>query len=75
MKAASAQPLELMEQLAIAAARQQRDRYLQQFDALLASLEDTPPSPPETMRALFADYDAPDSSSLSAAIETMREAR
>ena len=75
MKAASAQPLDLMEQLAIAAARQQRDRYLQQFDALLASLEEAPPSPPETMRALFAAYDAPDSPSLSAAIEAMREAR
>ena len=75
MKAASAQALDLMEQLAIAAARQQRGHYLQQFDALLALLADTPPSPPETMRALFAAYDAPDSPSLSAAIEAMREAR
>jgi len=52
MKATSTDHLDLMEHLAIVTARQQRHQYLQQLGALLASLEDVPPSSPETMRDL-----------------------
>jgi hypothetical protein len=75
MNVTSSDSLDLMEHLAIAAARQQRDEYLQQLGALLASLKDAPPSSPETMRDLFAAYDSSGLPSLSAAIEAMREAR
>jgi hypothetical protein len=44
MKAASSEPLELMEHLALVTARQQQDQYLQQLGALLDSLADAPPS-------------------------------
>jgi hypothetical protein len=75
MKATSIDHLDLMEHLAIAAARQQRDQYLQQLGALLASLEDAPPSSPKTMRDLFAMHESSGLPSLSSAIEAMREAR
>ena len=75
MKATSTDHLALMEHLAIAAARQQRDQYLQQLGALLASLEDVPPSSPETMRDLFAAHESSELPSLSAAIWAMRETR
>jgi hypothetical protein len=75
MKATSTDYWDLMEHLAIAAARQQRDQYLQQLGALLASLEDVPPSSPETMRVRFAAYESPGSPALSSATSAMREAR
>ena len=75
MKATSTDHLDLMEHLAIAAARQQRDQYLQQLGALLASLEDVPPSSPETMRDLFAAHESSELPSLSAATWAMPEAR
>ena len=75
MKATSTDHLALMEHLAIAAARQQRDQYLQQLGALLASLEDVPPSCPETMRDLFAAHESSVLPSLSSATWAMREAR
>ena len=64
-----------MEHLAIVTARQQRDQYLQQLGALLASLEDVPPSSPETMRDLFAAHESSELPSLSSATWAMREAR
>jgi hypothetical protein len=67
--------LELMEHLAIVTARQQRHQYLQQLGALLASLEDVPPSSPETMRDLFAAHESLVLPSLSVATWAMREAR
>jgi hypothetical protein len=75
MKATSTDHLALMEHLAIAAARQQRDQYLQQLGALLASLEDVPPSSSKTMQALFAAHDSSVLPSLSSATWAMREAR
>jgi hypothetical protein len=75
MKATSTDHLALMEHLAIAAARQQRDQYLQQLGALLASLEDVHPSSPETMQALFAAHESSVLPSLSSATWAMREAR
>jgi hypothetical protein len=75
MKATSADHLDLMEHLAIATARQQRDEYLQQLGALLDSLEDVPPSSPKSMQELFAAYESSTLPSLSSATWAMREAR
>jgi hypothetical protein len=75
MKATSTGHLDLMEHLAILTARQQRDQYLQQLDALLASLEDVSPSSPKAMQELFAVHESSALPSLSSAIEAMREAR
>jgi hypothetical protein len=75
MKATSTEHLDLMEHLAIVTARQQRDQYLQQLGALLALLEDVPPSSPKVMQELFAAYESSALPSLSSAIEAMREAR
>jgi uncharacterized protein YPO0396 len=75
MKSTSTGYLDLMEHLALVTARQQRDQYLQQLDALLASLGDGAPCSLEAMRELFRTYESPELPSLSAAIEAMREAR
>ena len=75
MKPTSTENLDLMEHLAIATARQQREQYLEQLDQLLESLDAGEPSSLEEIRQLFATYESPDMPSLSAEIEMMREER
>ena len=75
MKSISTGQLDLMEHLALVAARQQREQYLEQLDALLDALGDGAPRSLEAMRALFRTYESPESPSLRAAMEAMREAR
>jgi hypothetical protein len=75
MKPTSTEHVDVMEHLALVSARQQRDQYLQQLGALLASLGGGAPTSLEAMRECFRTYECPESPSLSAAIEAMREAR
>jgi hypothetical protein len=75
MKSIAAENRDVMEHVAIAVARHQRDHYLAQLDQLLTSLGDEAPISLGEIRRLFTTYEPPDLPSLSAEIEAMREER
>jgi hypothetical protein len=68
--------LDLLERIAVAQARQEREQYLQALDEILTSfgIADEAASLDE-IRAMFAHYEKPDMPTLSSEIEAMREER
>jgi hypothetical protein len=67
--------LDLLERIALAKARQQREQYLRWLDDLLTLFGDGEAAALEEIRALFAKYDKPGMPTLSSEIEAMREER
>lgn len=76
MQPMSPKNLDLLERLAVVAARQKREQYLSALDELLSAfgVADEAASL-EEIRAMFATYEKPALATLSSEIEAMREER
>jgi hypothetical protein len=68
--------LDLLERVAVAQARQKRERYLRALDEILTAFASASEAASiDEIRAMFAQYEKPGMPTLSSEIEAMREER